>query len=141
MSAISTTPSACGAPARGSDIIDLLLRNEGERLRLSELLDGLHERAFGIAMALLVLPNCLPMPGIPYMSTLTGVPILMLAAQLMLGRDEPWLPQRIARWGMSRDRLARLWRRVRPGVATRSPPSATRGRRRLDQAAVARTHT
>jgi hypothetical protein len=117
MSAISTTPSACGAPARGSDIIDLLLRNEGERLRLSELLDGLHERAFGIAMALLVLPNCLPMPGIPYMSTLTGVPILMLAAQLMLGRDEPWLPQRIARWGMSRDRLERLWRRVRPGVA------------------------
>jgi len=110
--ALSTLP-----PQRGSDIIDRLLRADGERLLLGELLDGLHERAFGIAMALLVLPNCLPMPGIPYMSTLTGLPILMLAVQLMLGRDEPWLPRRIVRWGVSRAWLARLWRRVRPGVA------------------------
>ncbi len=108
--------SACAVPPRTSDIIDRLLAPAEGQLTLGELLDNLHERAFGLAMTVLVLPNCLPMPGIPYMSTLTGLPILILAGQLALGRDEPWLPGRIARWGVSRARLRRLWTKVRPPV-------------------------
>ncbi len=115
---MSQTPSISPtAPSRASDIIDrLLARSDSDRLLLGELLSGLHERAFGLAMVLLVLPNCLPMPGIPYMSTVTGVPILILAAQLLLGRQDPWLPARMARWGVARARLGGIWRRVRPGV-------------------------
>jgi hypothetical protein len=113
----SASTSASPPPQRTSDIIDeLLLRNGGERLRLGELLSGLHERAFGLAMTLLVLPNCLPMPGIPYVSTLTGVPILILALQLLLGRHEPWLPHRMALWSAPRARLGRFWTRVAPAV-------------------------
>lgn len=97
-------------------MIDRLLALPADRLTLGELLDSLHERAFGLAMTLLALPNCLPMPGIPYMSTVTGLPILILAGQLALGRDEPWLPARIARWSVSRPWLARIWRKVRPVV-------------------------
>lgn len=102
--------------ARASDIIDRLMALKGERLLVGELLSGLHERAFGLAITLLVLPNCLPVPSIPYLSTVTGVPILLLATQLLLGRPMPWLPQRIGRWGAPRARLGRFWRRVRPGV-------------------------
>lgn len=103
-------------PPRTSDIIDGILAVPKERLPVGELLKGLHERAFGLAIILLVLPNCLPVPGIPYMSTVTGVPILLLATQLFLGRSEPWLPQRIANWSAPRARLGRIWHRVRPGV-------------------------
>src|SRR6185369_4931488 len=100
-------------PPRASSVIDGLLAIGSERLLIGELLKGLHERAFGLAMILLVLPNCLPVPGIPYMSTVTGIPVLLLATQLFLGRSEPWLPKRMANWSAPRARLGRIWNRVR----------------------------
>jgi len=103
-------------PPRASDIIDTLMSGGEARLRVGDLLHGLHERAFGLAITLMVLPNCLPVPGIPYMSTVTGIPILLLAGQMLGGRSEPWLPRRIADWSAPRSRLGRFWRKVRPGV-------------------------
>ena len=102
--------------ARTSEVLTVLASQEGDRLTVGDIVAGLRDRSFALLVVLLGLPNCLPMPGIPYMSTVTGVPILILAGQMALGRDEPWLPARIARWGISRARLGRLWIKVRPLV-------------------------
>ena len=61
------------------------------RLTLETFLQGLETRSYAFAIAALDLPNCLP-TGIPWLSTITGVPMLLLAIQYFLGRPVPTLP-------------------------------------------------
>lgn len=100
---------------RASAIISALVeRGETVPLRIRDLLDALHERAFGMAMLVFVLPNCPPMPGIPYVSTLTGAPICLFALQMLFGMERPWLPAGIARRQIPQHRVRGVWRRLLP---------------------------
>ena len=102
---------------RISAILDeLLARLDGEFVTLDRLIEPLHERAFGLVMLIFILPNCLPVPGIPFISTLTGIPIMVLAAQLIAGRHSPFLPNWLARKQVRRAALARVWKRIRPAI-------------------------
>lgn len=95
---------------------DLLEQIDGEHVTLDRLIEPLHERAFGLVMLIFILPNCLPMPGIPFVSTLTGIPIMALAGQLIAGRHSPFLPAWLARKQMRRAAVARAWARIRPAI-------------------------
>ena len=92
----------------------LVARGEQRALRISDLLDALHERAFGMVILVFALPNCLPMPGIPYVSTITGIPICLFALQMLFGMPRPWLPSRIAARQIPQRRVAGAWRRLEP---------------------------
>lgn len=92
----------------------LVARGEQRSLRISDLLDALHERAFGMVILVFALPNCPPMPGIPYVSTLTGIPICLFALQMLFGMPRPWLPARIAARQLPQRRVAGIWRRIEP---------------------------
>ena len=84
-------------------------------LTIEAFLEGLESRSYAFAVAALNLPNCIP-TGIPWISTLTGVPMFLLVMQYFLGRPVPSLPNVIARCGLSRgklqDSLARIRRHV-----------------------------
>lgn len=100
---------------RASTIISALVeRGETVPLRVRDLLDALHERAFGMAILIFVLPNTPPMPGIPYVSTLTGVPICLFALQLIFGMHRPWLPSGIARREIPQRRIRGVWKKILP---------------------------
>src|SRR5262245_29136652 len=73
-------------------------------LTLGEFVRGLEGRSYAFTIAALDLPNCIP-TGIPFLSTLTGVPMLLLMAQGYLGRPTPQLPGFIARRGLPRGKL------------------------------------
>lgn len=100
---------------RASTILSALVeRGDTRPLRIADLLDALHERAFGMAMLIFVLPNTPPIPGIPYVSTLTGIPICLFALQMLFGLDRPWLPQRLARREIPQRRVRAAWRKILP---------------------------
>jgi hypothetical protein len=100
---------------RASTILSALVeRGETNPLRVRDLLDALHERAFGMAMLIFILPNTPPMPGIPYVSTLTGIPICLFALQMLLGLDRPWLPSGIARREIPQRRVRVVWKKILP---------------------------
>lgn len=61
------------------------------------ILSGLGSGGFALAILLFALPNGIPGPPLPGMSTALGLPIALLAAQLMLGARRPQLPQALAR--------------------------------------------
>jgi len=66
----------------------------GDRLGVGELVHGLRNRAFGLTLLLFGIPNCIPLPpGVPIVC---GIVLAFIGLQLAAGRDEPWLPRRIA---------------------------------------------
>jgi len=87
----------------------------GERqsvLTLDEFLGGLQGRSYAFAIAALNLPNCVP-TGIPWLSTVTGVPMLLLLVQFFAGRTVPSLPAYVGRRGLQRGKLQRFLERTR----------------------------
>ncbi len=87
--------------------IDAAAGDEG--LSVSEIVDQLDERAFGLLILLLTLP-CL-VPGLPG-AQIIAIPIFLLAAQVLIGRSEPWLPG----WFM-RARVKKSWISALAGFA------------------------
>src|SRR5258708_5917789 len=81
-------------------------------LTLDEFLEGLETRSFAFAIAALDVINCVP-TGIPWLSTVTGVPMFLLVIQYFLGRPAPSLPDFIGRRGFRRGKLQDVLVRAR----------------------------
>lgn len=95
---------------------DAFAQMQGEWVTLRELIAPLQERAFGLVILIFVLPNCLPMPGIPFVSMITGIPICLVAAQLIAGRHTPLLPRWLAERRLHRAGVLKGWSRIRPTI-------------------------
>ena len=102
-------------PDRTSAMLNALA-HEGDGLRVSfgDIVAGLRNRSFGLTMLVFSLPCCLPMPpGIP---AACGVVIVLIALQILVGRERLWLPRAIAVRSVDRADLQRLVDRVLPYV-------------------------
>ncbi len=81
-------------------------------LTLREFLEGMEGRSYAFAILALNIPNVIP-TGIPWLSTLTGVPMLLLLVQFFAGRPVPSLPPWIGRRGLPRGKLQDFLGKVR----------------------------
>lgn len=100
---------------RLSQILDEISNDETrKRVSVADLLAVMSERAIGALLLLFALPNALPAP--PGTSSILGLPLVYLAAQMMLGRL-PWLPAFIASRSMSREDFAATIARATPLIA------------------------
>ena len=84
-------------------------------LTLDEFLACLQGRSYAFAILALNVPNCIP-TGIPWLSTITGVPMLFLLAQFFAGRPVPSLPKAIGCRGLSRGKLQTCLGRARRSI-------------------------
>jgi len=75
-------------------------------------LNAFGDRAFGALMLLFAAPNVLPLP--PGMSAVLGAPLLIITAQLMLGRSTLWMPRFICDRSISRDFFALVTAKLGP---------------------------
>jgi hypothetical protein len=86
----------------------------------------MRNRAFGVLFLLFGIPNCLPMPpGIP---VICGIIVALIAAQMVMGRDQLWLPRFLASKSFKRADLQRIVARSAPWI------------RRLERVAKPRLH-
>jgi hypothetical protein len=77
-----------------------------DRIRFVELAEFFGDRAFGALLLVFAVPNMIPLP--PGGSTILGMPLLLIAGQLALGRECVWLPRAIANRSLARSDLQRL---------------------------------
>lgn len=82
-------------------------------MTLGELASALGQRGFGVLIILFALPNLVPF-YLPGLSTLAGVPMFVVCAQLALGMPTPVLPGFIARRRITRARLRVLVLKASP---------------------------
>ena len=100
---------------RGALLPTLDRLSEGPRdsiITLTDFLQGLQTRSYAFAVALLDLPNCIP-TGIPWLSTITGVPMFLLVLQYFRGHPVPSLPAFIGCRGLPRGKLQDFVARAR----------------------------
>jgi hypothetical protein len=66
-----------------------------DRIELSTLTAFLGRRSIGALLLILALPMALPIP-LPGFSVVFGIPLIVISAELFLGRHRAWLPARLA---------------------------------------------
>lgn len=99
-----------------SDILTAVAADETrERISVGDLVRIMSYRAYGALMLIFALPNVLPTP--PGTSAVLGAPLIFLAAQLLLRRPTPWLPEIIASRSMARTDFAAIVARAVPWLA------------------------
>jgi hypothetical protein len=74
-------------------LADLGKNGDGERVKLGDIISALGDRAFSVSMLILALPNAVGLGTIPGLSTVFGLPQLVLALQMTIGMERPWLPR------------------------------------------------
>lgn len=82
---------------------------------LSVLAQILGSRSTGALLLFLALPMVLPIPA-PGISVVFGVPLMLISAQLLFGRQALWLPRRFADRSISQNQLEAYIRRAMPAV-------------------------
>ncbi|MGP1383685.1 MAG: exopolysaccharide biosynthesis protein [Thainema sp.] len=99
------------APARSVTNEPVIDKPE-QRVCLRDILDLAGERTFGFLFVCLALPSALPIPA-PGYSTPFGIVMLVLAIQLAMGRERPWLPQK---WNNRSFELTQIQKLIKAGV-------------------------
>lgn len=101
-SAIQTHSMAFGRE-KISELISRLSKDDSrETISIGEFLSALGDRSFGLAILIFALPNALPVPGIPGVSTILGLPIIFFGLQMLAGKEKLWLPSWLSRKSFSR---------------------------------------
>lgn len=112
--------SISGAPLpdpahRTSDLLIAAVRGDSERVTIAEILDALDNRAFGLATLLFAIPSVIPMPpGVP---TVVGIALLIVSIQMVVGREELWLPRFLSKRSFSRQALVGGFEKIKPQLA------------------------
>ncbi|WP_127089461.1 exopolysaccharide biosynthesis protein [Aquabacter cavernae] len=100
---------------RTSELLAAVLASqEGDKVAIGDLVNALRNRAFGILFLIFGIPNCIPMPpGVP---VICGIVLGLIGLQMAMGRQELWLPERLARQTFSRSMLDAIVTKSRPYI-------------------------
>lgn len=82
-------------------------------ISIGDIADILGPRGYGVLIVFLNLPNLIPAP-LPGLSTIFGIPIALIATQLMLGMKTPWLPAIVRNRALPTDKIRHLFDRAEP---------------------------
>lgn len=97
---------------KAAEVLEEFLANStGDTVTLGDLMAALGGRAFGVAIFVFAVANLL-IANLPGMSTILGIPVVLIAAQIMLGLERPWLPQALAQKQIKRTTLAKMTREM-----------------------------
>lgn len=98
-----------------SDLLEMVVtENTKDTITVGEIKNSLHERGFGVLMAIAALPLCIPVPVPPGYTTIFAIPLFIIAIQMVWGLDSPWLPKWLEKKEITRKSLARLVEKATP---------------------------
>lgn len=110
----SATAQGHSSVSLSSLLLDFAENFSDERVRVRDITESLGQRSFGFILLIFALPNSLPILGIPGVSTITGLPMLFVAAQMALGHQRVYLPRWIADSSLATTDFQALIRKVSP---------------------------
>lgn len=97
-------------------IENYIKESHADDIVMSELLNILNERAFGVVLLFLSLPNAIGLAAIPGLSTLLGIPIILVSLRMISGNDHLPLPKKFEAYKVSRKNCLKFITQSRPYV-------------------------
>ncbi|SIN77562.1 exopolysaccharide biosynthesis protein [Vannielia litorea] len=91
---------------RLSEVLRDLQAGDAARISVGDIIAALRDRSFAPLMVIFAAPNVFLF--IPGSSVFTGLPLMVLAVQLALGRPDVWLPRWVAARSIERSAFARI---------------------------------
>lgn len=103
-------------PKNIGGILDRLneLAGRGGQVSLGEVTEALGNRSHGPFLLVPALIEISPVGGIPGVPTVLALIIVLLAVQLLIGREHMWLPGFLARRSVSSDKTRKAAAKLRP---------------------------
>lgn len=95
-------------------LVLVVAEHKNETMTVGELKRSLHERGFGILMAIATLPLCLPVPVPPGYTTFFSIPLFIFSIQMILGMNAPWLPAWLEKKEIKKVSLEKLIEKASP---------------------------
>ena len=92
-------------------LVQLAETGDSENMSVGEVLDALSDRAFGMIMLVLALPCAVPFVYI--IPQIVSVPMLLIAAQITVGRHTLWMPKGLRKRSFPRASFLTLAKRAR----------------------------
>ncbi len=99
-------------PESLSDLLNGLLERAGPQVTLREIAEALDERSFGAFLLVFSIPNLIPLP--PGATLVLGLPLLVIAWQIVAGHTKVWLPKRLGNYAIRKKTLEKIIRRSEP---------------------------
>jgi hypothetical protein len=101
-------------PPRVSELLTATLQAwPEERISFGALVDATQGRGFGALVVLVSLPCLIPLP-VGFSGPLFGGMLCLMAAQMIVGFEHPWLPAWVRRISMTRESVERFVHRLDP---------------------------
>ncbi len=97
---------------RLSTVLQRLVQDSEERIEVARLLEVFGDRGFGALLFILAVPNLVLLP--PGVSALFGLPLILVAGQLAIGRKTVWLPHTIRRRSLTQSMFRKTVELTRP---------------------------
>jgi hypothetical protein len=103
-------------PTNLEQVLDLIGKadSQGDRVSFGSVLHKIENRSFGSLLLVEGLITFSPVIGIPGMSTLMGVFVLLTVGQMLFRRKHFWLPQRLLRLSLEQDKFCKALKWLRP---------------------------
>lgn len=95
-----------------SQVLQGLADKAGEKVSVSEICAALGDRSFGAFLLVFCLPNLVPLP--PGSSAILGIPLIIIAFQIMAGHSKVWLPEKLANYSLSRESFQNMVAKINP---------------------------
>ena len=111
----SELPKRFTGPHFSHLLVSLTKQAEIEQISLGAIAEWLGRRSMGSLLLFLALPMVLPIPA-PGISVIFGVPLIVISAELLFGRETLWLPRGLRNRTLSRASLGAYVERALPLV-------------------------
>ena len=111
----SSDEDAHHAPRSLSRVLLDLAGRDAEHITLDEIAVELADRSFAALLILFSAPNLVPMP--PGASTVFGIPLVLIAGQLLIGLRQVWLPRFLRLRSINRRKFGKAARKLEPMLA------------------------
>ena len=99
-------------PEKLSDLLERLAPTAGDRASIREMAEALDDRSFGAFLLVFAIPNLIPLP--PGATMILGLPMVVVAWQMLIGYNKVWLPRALADYSVERATFQRMVTRVVP---------------------------
>ncbi|MAS96912.1 MAG: exopolysaccharide biosynthesis protein exod [Verrucomicrobiales bacterium] len=95
-------------------LTDLRDNIEGEEIDLGEIVEHFEDRGFGPLLLAPALLAVLPTGAIPGVPAICAIFIILISGQLLFGKNHPWLPSRLKRFSVPKQKFENSFDKFEP---------------------------